>query len=350
MKESITVLLTSCGGIPVPGMVDSLHSDEEFRFRVVGVDVRADAVGRHIVDTFHTVPSGSEPDYAEVLLKIAISEGVDVILPLSDEEVLGLAPHKERFRKNGIKVACSEQDVVETATDKGRMLQFLEGRDVPVPQFAVPETLEELDRAVDELGYPEKEVVLKPTRARGARGFRIFSDLRRGADVALGDRCMQRLPYPLFRSMMEGETVLPGVVVMEYLGGTDYNVDVLAEGGKTLYCMPMVRVVPDAGPVQVGRIVHDPLVSETVEPIIEAFGFDYHVNVEMAYRSNGDNGPPLLYEINPRVSAPIVGHRMAGVDLLKFGIIQALGRPFPTDLPFKDILMKRCWREVYAKE
>lgn len=348
MAERIGVLLTSCGGLVIPGIVDCLRAEKGYNFHIVGVDMQAQAVGAHFVDSFHTVPAGLEPAYPERILEVAQQENIDVIVPGSDEEVLALSQHRGRFAEANITVLCSDSEAVATSSDKGKMLTFLQEQGVPVPEFYRPTSVVELDEAVESLGYPEQELVLKPARARGGRGFRILSEKTSGQDLVLKKQYLQRFPYPALRPLLAERPALPPLVVMQYLRGRDFNVDALTWQGETLYCIPIQRLVPDAGPVQVGRTIHDARIDAMVAQIVAAFGFSYNINVELAYPDETDKGRPLVYEINPRVSAPIAVHRVAGVNLLLFGILLCLGRNVPRNLPYKDITMQRCWREVYS--
>lgn len=348
MKEQLRVLLTSCGGLVVPGMTACLREELDYRFHLVGVDMRDDAVGAHFVDSFHTVPSGTAPDYAEVLLEIAERERVQVVVPLSDEEALALCRAKKSYAERGIAVATSPRKAVETACNKGTMLAYLKQHGVAVPAFRVVSELTELDEAVTALGYPEREVIVKPTVARGGRGFWVLSDRRNGPDLAFRQRNLQVLPYAILRTLLGDGEGLPELVVMEYLTGTDYNVDVLCKAGTMLYCIPVERLMPEAGPVQVGSTVHDVNVDETCREIVSSFGFDCNINIEVAYRDPSNQGAPQVYEINPRVSAPIAIHRPAGVNLLLMGILQALGQDIPLDRTYREVTMWRCWQEVYV--
>lgn len=348
MAERIGVMLTSCGGLVVPGMVECLRAEKDYDFHIAGVDMEARAVGAHFVDSFHTVPAGLEPAYPASILEIARQENIDVIVPLSDEETLALSQHREKFAGANIAVLCSDSEAVAISSDKGKMLTFLQDKGVPVPSFYLPTSLAELDEAVELLGYPEQELVLKPTRSRGGRGFRLLTEKVSGQEIVLKERYLQRFPYPALRSLLAEPSDLPPLVVMQYLRGRDFNVDALTWQGETLYCLPIERIVPDAGPVQVGRTVHDRRIDAMVRQIVAAFGFSYNINVELAYPDETERGSPLVYEINPRVSAPIAMHQAAGVNLLLFGILLGLGRDVPRNLAYKDITMQRCWREVYS--
>ena len=348
MHKNIRILMTSCGGLVFPGMVECLRVEKEYAFHIVGVDMDSNAVGAHFVDKFYTVPSGVDPSYPWKIIEIAQKENIHVILPLSDEELISLSKYRDEISGKGIVLLCSEFKAVETASDKGKMLNFLKERNVPVPEFYVPNSLEELDEAVESLGYPGKEIVLKPTKSRGGRGFWILSEKYEGPQLILGSQYLQHLPYPVIRSFFCEPASFPEIIVMQYLRGPDFNVDVLSWQGEILYCIPMQRLVPDAGPVQVGRIVQDHSIDEMVKQIVAAFGFSYNINVELAYANKSEKGIPLVYEINPRASGPIAANRKAGVNLLLNGILLSLGYRFPKKLTYKEIMMQRCWREVYS--
>jgi len=141
---------------------------------------------------------------------------------------------------------------------------------------------------------------------------------------------------------------MPDVVVMEYLEGPDFNVDCLSIDGEAVYQIPIRRVKPDAGPVQVGETIHDSRVQNMAKNICAAFNFDNITNVELAYSSNQQDHEPLVYEINPRVSGPIAIHKAAGVNLLLYGILNALDRNVPLNQEFDEIRVHRCWQELYT--
>jgi carbamoylphosphate synthase large subunit len=309
--------------------------------------VSEDAVGKQFVDDFYIVPHGQDNEYIDRMLKIGIAEDVDVIVPLSDEEVLTLSSSQEQFAKNDIHIVCSDKEAVARSSDKGEMLTFLENNGIPVPEFRRPSTYAELDSAARELGYPDREVVIKPAQARGARGFWVISEKQNSQDLVLNRRCMQTIPYDTLRSMLQGRSTLPPLVVMEFLGGTDYNVDVLAEGGTTIYSIPIKRIAPSAGPVQVGEIVHNKDVDSMVEDITDAFSFDFNINIELAYRDKEDEGYPLVYEINPRVSGPIAMHAEAGINLLLLGILLANEIDIERSKKYTQVRLHRAWRDVY---
>ncbi|MCY4732128.1 ATP-grasp domain-containing protein [Natronomonas gomsonensis] len=344
----ITTLITSCGGEIIPGIIDCLRSEPDYDFEIIGIDMDDDAIGQRFVDSFYTVPGGLDDEYIPRMREIVEHEDVDIIVPISDQETRSLSKHKDVFHAVGAEVLTPDGEAVEISSDKGSMLEYLDNNGVKVPEYRIPNSFEELDEAVFELGYPKENVVLKPRRQRAARGFWMLSDERSTQDLVMNEKCLQTLPYNSLRELVEGKPELPDLVVMEYLRGPDFNVDCLSIDTSSVYQIPIQRVKPAAGPVQVGETVHDSRVQDMAKDICDTFEFEYNTNVELAYPTTCRERDPLVYEINPRVSGPIATHKAAGINLLLYGILTALGEGVPVDEKFDEIRVNRCWQEIYT--
>jgi len=340
------IIITSVGGLVAPNIIKGLKDDSSDELYIVGMDMNKEAVGFHFADKSYTMPSANSDEYIEQVLNIAKKEKIDLILPGSDEELLNLAKNKQKFKEEGTIIACSDYQVVNIASHKAKMLQFLEKNKVPVPEYRVPTNIQELGEMAGSLGYPEKPIVFKPSRARGARGFWLVrADLDKSRDF-IQSRDRQEITLEWLSESLTGDTQFPEVLLMEYLPGADFNVDVLAWQGESLYIVPNQRLVPKAGPVQVGHIKENKEVEAMVKKIVAEFGFDYWVNIEVAY-SQGPAAQPLVYEINPRLSAPIIATKAAGINLLKLGIKMALGQTIERNLTLKETKMIRYWNELF---
>lgn len=344
--NKIRILMTSVGGLVVPNMIKSLRESTINNIYIVGVDCDSDAVGFYFADKSYVVLRGEQRGYSKQLLDIAKREHIDVVLPLSDEELLALAKDKYKFEKEGVRVVCSGYESVRTTLDKGLMLRALKERRLPYPNYRIPRTLTELKGAVEELGYPQKKVVFKPRRGRGARGFWLLNAHLNKREMILKDRDRQEITLEWLLEALGSKDIFPEILVMEYLAGSDFNVDVLACRGEPFYIIPNERLLPKAGPVRVGLVKEDRRVQTVVKQAVKAFNFDYYVNVEVAYR-NRTNSDPFIYEINPRISAPIVINKAAGIDLLYLGIKMALGIKPPISYKVKETRMIRYWNELF---
>ncbi|MDP2709085.1 MAG: ATP-grasp domain-containing protein [bacterium] len=346
--QQIRILMTCIGGLVTPGMIKNLRESIKGIY-IVGVNMSPEAAGFSFVDKSYTVFSGKDMRYPKQILKIARKEKIDLVIPLSDEEMLSLSKAAADFAKAGIKVVCSDHNIIKIAQDKALMLQYLKAKGVLCPKFRVPNNLQELKRAVKDLGYPKKPVVFKPRNSRGARGFWLLNAKINKQNFILKSRDRQEITLEWLLEALENKKNFPKILVMEYLPGKDFNVDVLALKGESIYVIPNQRLVPKAGPGQVGLVKKDRQVQKYVAQIIKVFGFDYYVNVEVAYRLGRDTRP-LIYEINPRISAPIIVNKQAGVDILKYGIDLALGRKIDQGKKFNTVKMVRYWQELFFKK
>ena len=346
-KDYLTVLLTSVGGQVSPLIIKCLKSEENPSVRVVGVDAKQDAIGSYFCDAFKVVPYGTDKDYVPAVLEFAQQEKVDVIIPGSDEEVLALSKVKESFSQKGVTVACSEPSTVEIASDKLKMLSFLKDKGIRTPGFSAPVNISEFKDALYELGYPDHPVVFKPRRSRGGRGFWLITRDADDERLLLGSPYNRNISFKTMVDILSNTARFPEIILMEYLPGADFNVDVLTKSGESLYIIPNERLQPDAGPVEVGLIREDLPAKEMAEKVASAFGFDYLINIEMAYPRDEETGP-LVYEINPRVSAPIAAYAAAGVNLLYMAVLLAANYDLPQNLEARETRMIRYWSDYYA--
>jgi len=339
---AINLLLTSVGGLVSPGIIQDLRSMPEAG-KIVGINASTDAIGFHFVDKAFVVPNGDTKEYIPQVTEIIEREGIGVVIPCSDEEVLSFSRYRTMFAEKGVKILCSSPEVTETALDKAQMLFFLKNKGLPVPKFYLPEDRQDIFDAAKQLGYSSRPVVVKPRRARGGRGFRF---LCRDVDVLFtrGNTAMKLEWYA--ESIRDDE--VHKILLMEYLSGDDYSVDALASSGKPLAIVPRKRIRSILGPSQLGEVDLNGKVLAMVEQVIEAFGFDSNVNIQLRFREKDQI--PLVYEINPRVSGTIVASGAAGVNLLKAGVRLARGlEPKKFHVP-QEVTMIRYLSEYFIKK
>lgn len=345
--KPIKVILTCAGGLESVGKIESLKSVKERKVTVVGTDMDKDTPGSHVADKFYTVPSGDSPDYIDAMLRIAKKEGVDVILPASQNEIISLSKNKALFEKIGTAVACSSHESIAASSDKGLLYEFLKKRGLPYPKFYNVNSIDEFKHAVAKLGYPAKQVVMKPRLTSGSRGFRIIKSGVDEKELLLGHKPADNV----YADMPELERILgsgkfPGLVVSEYLPGKEYSIDVLARNGESLIIVPRVRDRVMHGISIAGTVEKNAEVEAVVKPIVKAFGFDYNVNVQL---KGSDDGRLLPYEINPRISGTIAAATGAGANLIYFGAKLALKEEIPKVSVKYGTKMIRYWREMYTR-
>jgi carbamoyl-phosphate synthase large subunit len=228
------------------------------------------------------------------------------------------------------------------------MLQELKNAKISVPEFYLVSDSKKVKEAVKILGYPEKKVIFKPRRSTCAKGLWIID-----ADANLIQKYpAQRLTLSallsLIRDVKASGKNIPDYIVMQYLEGDDYSIDVLAYHGSTIAIIPRKRIHTVEGISQFCEFVDNDEVNIIVKEVIKKFNLHLNVNIQLRY-SELIGGNPMIYEINPRISGSIVTNNGIGINLLYYGILLALNKKIP-DINYnllKCTQMYRYWVEKY---
>ena len=305
MPTSLRAMVTCLGGAG-KGTAQSLRLLPCPVF-ILGVDASPDAPARQEADAFEAVPRPSDPGYMERMRELAIRHRIDIVYPQATDELIALVKRQDELP---CIVPAGNLQALEVASDKGLLYPFLGKHGVEVPQSATCGNKMGLEKAVRWLGYPEKKVVIKPRHLSGTRGFHV---LDASADSTRALLC-ERGSYPFMRwediaPMLHDP--LPGLVAMEYLEGVDFTCYALASEGEPVFIIPCRRLGFNQG-VTLGVVAElNVAVMNYVERICQAFRFHGFVNVQLMLTDKG----PLVYEVNPRLSATTVACTAAGVNV-----------------------------------
>lgn len=346
--DKINVIVTAAGAPGAPGIIKSLQMNGERDIKIIGTDMNPEAVGFYMVDKSYVVPPGNSPEFIPKMLEIAEKEDVDVILPLATYELMSFSENKRRFEDIVTKVMVSDPGPLEIANNKGKLYDFLRKKGIVVPSSKIVENFSQLEKYVFELGYPDVPVCTKPQISKGGRGFRVLKD-----NVDKLDLLMNYKPDNTFttfeelRSILQNANPFPMMVVMEYLPGKEYSVDILARKGEPLITVPRSRDVIKLGISFIGVVENNIEVKEMANKIVKEIGLDYNINLQLKYSSDGI---PKIIEINPRVSGTIVLCTGAGVNMPYLGVKMALGEKIPQIKPEYGTKMIRYWEEVFITQ
>jgi carbamoyl-phosphate synthase large subunit len=292
MLEPLTILITAVGCPGTVALLRSLRENGEREVRLVGVDMNELAIGRHLCDVFEPVPAGSDPGFAAAVLDICRREHVDVVLPQSSYTLEGLAIEKDRF--TDIVVVVASLDAIRRANDKAETFALCDAIGVQVPAWRRVSTPAEFEQAGRELGYPEREICMKPLVSSGTRGFRVVS--------ASADRRKQLLEnrpgMPEALRLEEAAELAGGTgvewLIMELATGKEQTIDGYAEHGEILLGYPKTREAMRAGLAMYFETLDSPELMEAGAKIIRELDFDGFFSVNLV-------GGRVI-EINPRIS------------------------------------------------
>ena len=310
--KPISVLVSASGAPGTAALLRALRSNGEREVRLVGTDMSERPVGRHLCDDFHVVPPGSDAGFADAMLEVCRREQVDAVLPQSSFDLLGLAEAKDRFE--GIAVLVAAPEAIRRANDKAECYAMLDAIGVRGPAWRRVRGGGQVAEAARELGYPERDVALKPVFSSGSRGFRILSASADRREQLLTNRpsVAEALRLEdLLELLGEDETEL---LVMELAVGNERTVDGIAESGRIVLGHPKTREAMRAGLAMYFEALADPGLMETASRIVAELRLDHFFNIQLV----GEH----VIEINPRISTIVY---QEDLNIPYLGVKHALG-------------------------
>ena len=309
------VLVTGAGG---PSGVSILRAMEGEPVTMLAADIDPFAAGLYLVapDRRAILPRGDDPLFADQLLERCRRDGVDVVVPTVDTELLPLAERREDYAAAGVALVLASEETLGACLDKWALAARCRGH------VRVPETLL-VDAAFDPapIALP---VIVKPRSGSGSRGIRL---VERRAELEALER--------------DGT-----LLVQEHLPGAEYSLDVLARAdGHVAGVVPRERLKVDSGIAVTGRTLHDEGLETFARTVARRIALTTVANVQVKLDAAG---VPALLEVNPRFPGTMPLTVAAGIDMPRLAIGEALGRPIPEGpLPFADIAMVRYLQERF---
>ncbi|MBC7172729.1 MAG: ATP-grasp domain-containing protein, partial [Polyangiaceae bacterium] len=239
---------------------------------------------------------------------------IDVLVPTVDDELRRLAEARSSFGRLGTAVLIAEPAAVAPCLDILALVERFRGR-VPIPRTAV------LDASLrpSELRFP---LVMRARQPAHDQGVHLVLD----------------------RSALAGIAYDPAFVVQEYLGGTEYEVQILGtQKGEIRGVVPIASMGAGSGVAAVRRTVQHALVETLARTVYFELGLRGPASI--CFRED-KKGRPHLLAVHPRVGAGTHLAAAAGVPIGPESVRELLGMPSgPVALPIREIACVTIARE-----
>ena len=309
--KPLTILLTASGSPGTAALVRALRENGEREVRVVGADMSDRSVGRHLCDAFELVPPGDDPGFADAVRALVAREGVDAVLPQSSYDLPGLAAARDTFP---VPVLVASPETIRRSNDKAETYALLRRLGLPAPDFRRATGAADVEGAARELGYPERDVSVKPTFSSGSRGFRIVS-----ADADRHTQLLTNRPGVAEALRLEELVELLGEeptewLVMELATGGERTIDGIGDGRRIVLGHPKTREAMRAGLAMYFVTLADDELMHLAERIVEALEIEHFFNIQLV----GEH----VIEVNPRISTLVY---QQDLNIPYLGVKRALG-------------------------
>jgi len=164
----LTAAITAAGSGVAQTVIDGLRACP-FPVRIVGFELAGRAKGLHECDVAYRLPPASDPAYAERLTALCLKEGVGLLIPGSDPELLEIAKAAPRLERSGCRVLSSSAECVRVCQDKKVLHDFLIERGAPIfPTWLARDVIPQ----PDVVPYP---AILKPRCGSGSVGIQVLA-------------------------------------------------------------------------------------------------------------------------------------------------------------------------------
>lgn len=183
---ALNLLILSCGRRVE--LVQAFKTELKARLpgaRVLATDLKPEtSAACHAADRAFTAPPVTDPRYHDFLLDLCRREGIGLVVPTIDTELLGLAQNRARFASQGVELVISSESLVSACRDKRLTSNIFTniGIDVPpihernalaFPCFAKPY---DGSRSVGAMFLPDAESVKQSTLDDPKMMFMEFVD------------------------------------------------------------------------------------------------------------------------------------------------------------------------------
>ena len=315
------ILITSVGGEFSPKLILSIKDDAQITTEIIGIDVKADAIGKNFCDYFYKVPQANKKNYIKKINSICKKHKVDLILPTYDEEAYILSKNRKLVEKNKIKLACTDFKTIKIFNDKINTYKKLKKFGFAKVNYKIVNKKIKLYKEINKMFSNYNEIILKPSNSRGGRNVFIISKKITGYKI-FNDR--REILTDLFSFKKKFEKNLKDnypLILMRKLKDPVYDLDMLAWKGKPLRIVPRKRfnsAVPNDGHI----IVNDNKLIKLGNKIISSFNLSWLYDCDIMY---DQNNIPQILEINPRPSGSMVVSIIAGIPLIRYLLFLSKG-------------------------
>lgn len=341
-QKKFRVLLTGAGAPGTSGTIFSLREgahSEGVKLELVGADMTPEnIVGGDLFST-EQLPSPESPDYVTQLKSVTQTKGIDLIVPQTTRENLVLS--QAITNQDLCPTLVSERQSVEAANDKLLVTELFEEFALGAPKYRSAHSIVSLQEAAQDLGYPEKDIVVKITSGNGGRGVRLVTMRSETYGTFLNEK-PQGIKVKLedLIATLTNVEHFPTLLVSEALSEPEISVDVYS-GVSGFVAVPRYRDKIRSGISMQTRIFHDEGLSDRIRVASEklgltgAFGFQFMTKGEEF----------LVIECNPRIQGTMVASLMSGNNIIWLAARDALGLQPKLNLNHKwaDGVFSRTW-------
>jgi len=221
-------LLVSCvGGLFFFDFLKCLKSPKNFKFNIIGIDNDPKAYGKVLVDKFYSLNEiSSEKDFFNHIKKIIKKENIDIVIPLSDNEIRFFYKYKKKYLSifPKLKFSFFENKNFNIFLSKSNFYNFCKDNKVEIGEFSVINNFEQLRKKIKN----KKKYILKSTTDSGSKNVFLINENSKKTTKILNDRQCYETNLSGFKKFYDPKKKY---ILSNYYEGKGYDVDCFSVNG-----------------------------------------------------------------------------------------------------------------------
>lgn len=276
------------------------------------------ATGLYAVPRAYIIPYANNKSFIESVLNICKSEGIDILFPGLDAELIPFSENREKFSLIGTRVIVSSPEVINIADNKLLTYNFLKDNEIPVP-FTLP-----LDELISDSSLLDLPYIIKPKEG-GARSKNVFK-IKKSEELELVIKLFDIKPKEY--------------IAQEYIEGDEYTCGSVTLDEKFAGTIVMRRILRD-GDTYKCFVEENPLIESIIKKIAEKLKPFGALNVQLRLRDN----IPYVFELNARCSGTTAARAICGFNEPKM-VADFLLKNISPDYDIKKLSILRYYNEL----
>lgn len=338
MKD-INVLVTAAGGPTAMGILKCLSGINGVH--LFGAEAQQFTSANAFCDDIFLVPKVGELDaYQNRICEIVRTAKIDIIFPTLQAEITVYHTFADSLPAF---VAVPKSDSFDVLVNKEKLYAYLkeQGFSSILPKYAVFDSSYELKEIMDTMFHSDQFVCVKNTAGHGGIGVAILTDrntyinhLRDGKRDVISSQDYIDADSKSHR------------MVMEYLDGVEFSVDLFLSEGKVVTAVSRRRKRVSNGVVIDGVVEENQFVLDAAKEIAEKVATDGFLNLQFIE----SQGTYKLTDLNARFCGSQVMSYGAGVNFPLLAIQYNLLGERPVPMPIWNTRMVRYWESCFCHD
>lgn len=337
--KRINVLITAVGGPTGLGILKCLQNIDNIR--LIGADIKINNAGYSFCEKIYCVPRITDiENYKREIVKIIETEKIDVIFPTLQDEISIYQEFRKQIKSE---VALPISDNLEILVDKVKLYEFLENTKLEaiIPKYFAFQYNNELKELVDKNFSKEKYVCVKDVQGHGGLGVAILTN-RENFLKAIKSGNNKIFNFTDYFDVNSDNKRM----VMEYLNGQEYSVDVLLHHGEVIVTVPRKRKRVSNGVVIEGTVEFNEEIINLAKAVAKIIARNGFINLQFINSAKGYK----LTDVNARFCGSQVMSYGAGVNFPHLFIQYNLLNDHVSVSPKWNTEMIRYWESSFFND